>query len=96
MRSITANKLVGTRRILAGIFTVKMRSRWIGFLTTLRFMWHRRLTRGSTVSAKEGCGFQSTRRVNAVKESLPKCKSLMLFARAIGLTQKIDIINLAA
>ena len=47
--------------------------------------------------------FQSTRRVNAVdwhecqsSESSPKCQCSMLFARAIGLTRKIDIINLAA
>jgi hypothetical protein len=67
-------------------------------------MWHPRLSRWIRGQRERGLmDFQSTRRVNAVdwhecqsSESSPKCQCSMLFARAIGLTRKIDIINLAA
>ncbi|HEY8650193.1 MAG TPA: hypothetical protein VIL70_04695 [Chthoniobacterales bacterium] len=48
------------------------------------------------VLAVFGRSSQSPRRVNAVDWKMPNGQSSVLFARAIGLTRKIDVINLAA
>ena len=73
-----------------------MRSQPQAFPVKLSDVRHSRLTRWFHGKRERGLWTSINRRVNAVKENLPKYESSMLFARAIGLTQKIDIINLAA